>query len=403
MIAFIIVALLVLLSVITWLALPLLAPRKRSSEGVEAPALRILREQRRELDGELAAGRISAAEHAETLAELEVRTATEMQGGASVNRPEPARGWALGLALALPLAAIGLYLVLGQPAGLDPARTAPQQALGPADIEKMVAGLAARVEANPEDLEATQMLARSYMVLQRYPEAVEVYRKLAQRTPDDAQLYADWADALASANGNSMNGEPEKLVQRALQLDPENVKALALAGSLAFERKDYQEAKRLWTRMNAHVDPESEIGQSARAMLDEVARRLGEAPAAQSAPQPAAASGLPLRGEIRLADSLAQDVKPGDTLFVFVHHAAGGPPVAALRLEAGQWPLHFDFSQASLMGGAAGEGPWVIGARISRSGTATAAKGDPEGFSEEIPANSAASANVVITLDRRHP
>jgi len=378
MTGFLIAALLVLLTVTARLMLPLLAPRARGGEADERPALRILREQRRELEAELAARRISIAAHAESIAEIESRAAAEMQAVEVPQAARPARGWALLVGLGLPVAAIALYLILGQPAGLNPANTAPAKPLGVPDIAAMVDRLAEKVRTHPEDIEATRMLARSYMVLERYKDAVAVYQQLARRVPDDAQLYADWADALGSANGNSMNGEPAELVTRALAIDPDNVKALALAGSMAFENKEYHEAQKLWTRLSTHVDPQSEIGRSVQAMLEEVARRLGEAPKAP------VASGLKLSGVIRIADSLKDAVAAGDVLFVFVRPAAGGPPVAALRLPAGQWPLPFDFSSAPLMAESPGNGPYVIGARISKSGDASAVSGDPEGFSGVI-------------------
>jgi cytochrome c-type biogenesis protein CcmH len=394
MTGFLIAALLVLLTVTARLMLPLLAPRARGGEADERPALRILREQRRELEAELAARRISIAAHAESIAEIESRAAAEMQAVEVPQAVRPARGWALLVGLGLPVAAIALYLILGQPAGLNPANTAPAKPLGVPDIAAMVDRLAEKVRTHPDDIEATRMLARSYMVLERYKDAVAVYQQLARRVPDDAQLYADWADALGGANGNSMNGEPAELVTRALAIDPDNVKALALAGSMAFENKEYHEAQKLWTRLSTHVDPQSEIGRSVQAMLEEVARRLGEAPKAP------VALGLKLSGVIRIADSLKDAAAAGDVLFVFVRPAAGGPPVAALRLPAGQWPLPFDFSSAPLMAESPGNGPYVIGARISKSGDASAVSGDPEGFSGVIMPD---THDITIEIAGRRP
>ena len=59
------------------------------------------------------------------------------------------------------------------------------------------------------------------------------------RKPRDAELLADLADVLAMTRSQRLQGEPEKLVLRALEIDPQNLKALALAGTAAFERKDF--------------------------------------------------------------------------------------------------------------------------------------------------------------------
>jgi cytochrome c-type biogenesis protein CcmH len=46
--------------------------------------------------------------------------------------------------------------------------------------------------------------------------------------PADADFYADWADAVAMAQGKKLAGKPEELVKQALDADPKNRKALAL-------------------------------------------------------------------------------------------------------------------------------------------------------------------------------
>ena len=118
----------------------------------------------------------------------------------------------------------------------------------------MVARLVARLRENPDDVEGWKLLGRSYGVMGRFAEAADAYAKAAVRAPRDARLLADFADMLAMARGQSLQGEPEKLVMRALELEPENLKALALAGTAAFERGDYAAAAARWERMLAQVD-----------------------------------------------------------------------------------------------------------------------------------------------------
>src|SRR5260221_10059584 len=97
------------------------------------------------------------------------------------------------------------------------------------------------------------MLGRSYAVLGRFGEATEAYAKAAARMPRDAQLLADYADALAMAQGRTLQGEPERILLRALAIDPNNVKALLLAGTAAFSRNDGAAAVRHWEIGRAHV------------------------------------------------------------------------------------------------------------------------------------------------------
>ena len=71
------------------------------------------------------------------------------------------------------------------------------------------------------------MLGRSYAALQRMPEALAAYKKALALNPNNASLLVDYADLLAFEN-KSIKGEPIRLVQKALQIDPNNLSHLVL-------------------------------------------------------------------------------------------------------------------------------------------------------------------------------
>ena len=93
------------------------------------------------------------------------------------------------------------------------------------------------------------MLARSYTMLGRRAEAVTAYERAVALQGQDASLLADYADALAVTRESRLAGEPAALVERALKLDPNHAKALSLAGTAAFERKDYAGAVARWEHL----------------------------------------------------------------------------------------------------------------------------------------------------------
>lgn len=379
---FIAAALLILLIVTALLFRPLWQGRSIAAD-TESPALKVLREQRADLDRDLATGTLDAAAHTQALGELEARALAESASPEQA-QARPRRLWAVGLAIALPATTIALYLLLGNLQGLNPQATAAQAAdAAPtaAQIDAMVAGLADRVKRNPGDLEGLQMLGRSYMVLGRFAEAEATFARLASQKPE-AQTYADWADAVASRQNRSLEGEPEKLVRQALQLDPDNVKALALSGTIAFERKQFKQAVADWEKIAARVPPESEFGQSVEAMLREARQRGGMPQKAASAP--ASTNTLKARGTVTLAPALRDKVAPDDAVFIFARPAAGGPPLAGMRFKVSDLPIKFDFSQAQMMMGTAEpKQKVIIGARVSKRGNAMPQTGDLQGFSAE--------------------
>lgn len=180
----------------------------------------------------------------------------------------PRRAAAALIGAGLPLAAALLYAAVGTPQALlapaaPPAAEAQgPAAIGPSQIEAMVAGLAARLARTPGDAEGWRMLARSYETLRRFDGAVDAYRHLAALEPNDAGVLTDYAVALAMTLQQNLSGEPERLIDRALAIDPNHVQALALKGSAAYERGDYAAALAPWKKLLATVPPQSDMAAS---------------------------------------------------------------------------------------------------------------------------------------------
>ncbi|QKK11208.1 MAG: tetratricopeptide repeat protein [Pseudomonadota bacterium] len=112
----------------------------------------------------------------------------------------------------------------------------------------MVTRLAERMEKNPDDPTGWVMLGRSYLVMERYAEAVQAYAKAYALASDQPELLADYAEALSMAAGASMAGRPVELIREALRLDPENTKALWLAGIAAYQG-ERASAVAVWRRL----------------------------------------------------------------------------------------------------------------------------------------------------------
>ena len=142
-------------------------------------------------------------------------------------------------------------------------------------IEANVAALAKRLQSNPSDAQGWTMLARSYSSMGKFSESVGAYTKATELTPKDADLWAEFAFATAMASGRSLEGRPMELIDHALKVDPENLKALQLAGTAAFQAKDYKKAVAYWQRVLKRVPPGSEVSEAIQARIDE-AKQLSE-------------------------------------------------------------------------------------------------------------------------------
>lgn len=384
------------------------AKRQRQSE----TALVVLREQLAELEAEHAAGSLAEADYQRSREELELRALEEgraAEGGADIR---PARKWAVAVVVGLPVAAALVYLALGEPRGLEPVAVAKEEGhqVTPEQMIALVAQLAQRLEREPQDVEGWRMLGRSYSMMKDFDTAAATWRKIGAQIPDHPDVLADWADLLAVAAGRKFEGDPDRLIARALSLDPNHVKALALAGTAAFHRQDFARASAYWERILGNTSPEAPAYQSILASINEARGKGGlallqpqgsapgaGAPAASSA---AASAALKVSGRVSLSADLAAMANPDDTVFIFARPAQGGMPIAALRLRAGDLPASFTFEGAPRMS----EGPLPaqlsVGARLSKQGSATAQAGDLEGTPRSV-APDASGVDIVIDKVRR--
>ena len=383
---------------------PLLA--RRVQDGVSSDALNtsLYAEQLAELEGDLSSGAITQRDFEQASRELKARLVDDV-GAGSARKPQSqgARWTAVAVGIAVPVCAIGVYLLVGSPQLLGPPPQAESQPT-PHEIEAMVEKLAERLKTDTENVEGWMLLARSYAAFGRFRESADAYARAVKLRPADAQLLADYADALGMALGRKLEGEPEKLVLRALEIDPRNLKALALAGSVAFERKDYKGAAGYWERMLPLVPADSDDARSIQANVEE-ARALAEGRVAQKGafePKDAAppkTHAAALRGEVKLAPALAAQAAPTDTVFIFARAVQGPPmPLAVLRKQVRDLPVEFalDDSMAMAPGASLSGSPKVIvGARVSKTGNPVAQPGDLQGLSAPV-ANDATGVAIVI-------
>lgn len=235
----------------------------------------IYRDQLAEMEADLRNGIVAPEQYEQDRDEVERRLLEDVKpANARSVTPKPqigSRGLVYAIVLGLPLLSVVLYLRIGNTSAVS-ASAPPSQsaAVNPPTgtefsrerIEANVASLAKRLEQNPGDASGWAMLGRSYSSLERYSEASAAYAKATALKGDDAEMWTDYALSLAMANGQQLQGQPVELINKALKIDPENPKALQLAGSAAFEAKNYKQAIEYWSRLLARVPPNSEVAEA---------------------------------------------------------------------------------------------------------------------------------------------
>jgi cytochrome c-type biogenesis protein CcmH len=117
------------------------------------------------------------------------------------------------------------------------------------DLGAMAQKLADKLALNPNNGDGWALLAHSYVELKEHKNAVGAFAKAVELIPNDPQLFADYADALAVTNNGNFEGKSTELVEKALSIDPNHPKALLLAGTIAFNKADYSKAIANWEHL----------------------------------------------------------------------------------------------------------------------------------------------------------
>lgn len=399
--------------------------RARTAQGRAARRdinVAVYRDQLKEMEADRASGLLSDAQFQSGKQELEARLADDALGqeDAPASNTRGSRALGYGVAALLPVAALGLYAWLGQPASLTataglhaaPARAGMATAPAEHDFTRLIQQVEEKARANPEDGEAWALLARSYAFMERWPEAVEAYETAMRLLPRDAAVLSGYAEAEAIAKGRVLSDKTKELVRQALAIDPDDLKGLELAAIQAYQEGRFSEAGRDFRRLHQLLPPDSDYAQEILAAQQEAERLSGASVPGDAGPasspradNPVAATvpGATIQGSIDISPALKSRLEKTDVLFLFARSGAGGPPVAAIRASAGELPFAFELDDSTAMapGNALSDHKRVmLVARLSRSGNPMAQPGDFEGQVDDV---AVGATGVKLVIDRVRP
>lgn len=335
------------------------------------------------------------------------------------------RGLAGLLAVSVPLLALFLYSQVGTPEGIDPAP-------GPnGELREILGDLTARVRSEPEDVDAWNRLGMIWKQLQQYPASEGAFRRVIYIEPENEFARVELAETLLYASNRAQLPEASReLLDSVLADNPDNQKALWLAGLGAFHQGDDRSALRLWTRLRDLL-PEGNVRQR---VSDQIAE-ITDAPTPAEEPAPTAMmtnphAGIPgmsetgtrmptassdaeptdsespqgasIRVDVAVDPSLAGRLQGPETVFIFARAVNGPPaPLAVKRLSAADLPATVTLSDDDSMaqGLSLSTFPQVqISARISRTGNAIASPGDLQGQSGPIAVKE--TDQITIAIDQ---
>ena len=360
--------------------------------GIErAATLRALYRQRLdELDDEARTGVLEASERQAMETELGRALLSEFDD------EEPAakasRGWAWLIAgIAAPLAAVVLYLSIGEPDAAMLSGASHVLRLDPAEdrieLDRWRALLGHRVQRQEDDAGSWFLLGRIYLTDEDYAAAAAAFERAHALTGEDPALDLYWLQARYLAAGGRLDEGAVAIAERILAQTPNQPMVLELLGLEAFRRADYLEAVALFNRaLSNPMDPLPR-----RVLMTgfaEARARLGD-----------------LLPAVDVSVTAKAPPPEGATLFVIARPPGGGMPYAVLRRPASQLPDTFRLDDAVSMNPVTplsmAEQVEVV-VRVSRAGTATAHPGDWQWRSKPL-AVANAEAPIALQAELKPP
>jgi cytochrome c-type biogenesis protein CcmH len=372
--------------------LPLIRSQSKAILAKSNSNLLILKENLAALEKEFANGLMSEEQFATQKSEIEKRTLDEVILAKETLEPTQHESKWLNyfLIVGVPLAVIGLYFILGNPAALYYKKD-PQLV----QLEQMVSELELKLKQEPTNAVGWMYLGRTYAAMNRLPEAKIAFKKAITLDPSNDDLLADLAD-LTSFQTKSINPEALGYVEQALKINPKNPKALALKGTALFDQKNYSGAIQAWELAIRTLGPKDQD------FILGLKESIQDAEEQLKSPSPQ--RGAHVTGSVHIAANLLTKVDPGDTVFIYAR-ATSGPrmPLAIMRFEAKDLPRTFDLNDSQAMSpqmSLSKFDDFTIVARISKSGNAMPQAGDLLGEKEHVKLG---TKDLTLIIDHQQP
>ena len=274
MTTFTLIAAAMILLALAMLAPALLRKRQMATSDRDQQNVIIARERLQEMELELASGKISQDEFDQAKMELEQALLQDLNQGDETKQLTSGSGklTLAGIAVAVPVAAIAMYMFLGTPAMVefDASKQAANQAAKQGkmpSVEEMLTTIKQRLRENPEDAEGWFLLGRTYMVLEQHSNAVKAFEALLKLSGEEPTIMLALADAITMVQGGSMQGRPADLIGKSLKLAPKSQTALWMSGVLESQKGNFTQAITHWKRLESILGDEPEALEKVRSMI----------------------------------------------------------------------------------------------------------------------------------------
>lgn len=367
---------------------------KTITHNANAELISIYEQRLVELQNDLENQRIDAQNHSESVIELKRRLLNELSPEKSLNSRGNNRIFALtGGAFVIALTGI-FYSMTGNQQQISAWHYAMDnlaeygeravmqkgEPLSENELQAFALALRTKLSQTGDDEIAWMLLGRVAMSLNEFDMAQQSFDKALQMNPANMQVLISYSQVLLLEGSEASMTRAAGMLSKVLQEEPQNLDAISLLALIAYERKDWVQAKAAFEVLLASMD-------KADTRYNMIAQRISEIEQ-QQAQNVDVTKSAAIKVTVNISTELKNKQPENGILFVFAKALNGSPmPIAVVKLNEYQFPITVELSDAnSMVAGLnlSSAEDIVITARISNDDSVMPSSGELEGHSAAL-------------------
>lgn len=367
---------------------------KTITHNANAELISIYEQRLVELQNDLENQRIDAQNHSESVIELKRRLLNELSPEKSLNSRGNNRIFALtGGAFVIALTGV-FYSMTGNQQQISAWHDAMDnlaeygeravmqkgEPLSENELQAFALALRTKLSQTGDDEIAWMLLGRVAMSLNEFDMAQQSFDKALQMNPANMQVLISYSQVLLLEGSEASMTRAAGMLSKVLQEEPQNLDAISLLALIAYERKDWVQAKAAFEVLLASMD-------KADTRYNMIAQRISEIEQ-QQAQNVDVTKSAAIKVTVNISTELKNKQPENGILFVFAKALNGSPmPIAVVKLNEYQFPITVELSDAnSMVAGLnlSSAEDIVITARISNDDSVMPSSGELEGHSAAL-------------------
>ena len=354
--------------------------------------------------------RIDSVNHAESIVELKRRLLNELSPEKSLNSKGNNRIFALtGGAFVLALTGI-FYSFTGSQQQISAWHDAMDnladygeravmqkgEPLSQNELQAFALALRTKLSRSGDDEVAWMLLGRVAMSLNEFDMAQQSFDKALRMNPDNMQVLISYSQVLLLEGSEANMTRAAGMLSKVLNVEPTNLDAISLLALIAYERKDWPQAKTAFEVLLASM----EKNDSRYNMISERIADIEQQMQSEGSVMPVTTTTGAIAVTVDIAKELIDKQPKDGILFIFAKAATGSPmPLAAVKLTKYSFPITVELSDSSAMVAGlnlSSAENIIISARISIDDSVMPSSGELEGHSESLKRESVSDYQLQI-------